>query len=195
MTREPVSRLLSLWLYWRAAKECELALWGSWGATVRKARGPLASFLEDRDVACQTDNVMARMLVWPHRLVPDTDFIRPEHDTAILTAAFAALDRFSYFDFVANPRFERNLSDWLGRAVEHEVGNVTDEVPDALREPLQRHLTLDNFATLSRRSRLDAKIWSAVVTARAPELDPALLKTQMLSHTVARHALVMAKSA
>ena len=39
--REPFSRLLSHWLFWRSHTDAELAPWGAWAERVRKSRKPL----------------------------------------------------------------------------------------------------------------------------------------------------------
>jgi hypothetical protein len=61
--REPVCRLLSLWLFWRQHDDAMLAPWGKWGDSVRMSRRPLAEFLRAPLVGCQTDNQLLRMLL------------------------------------------------------------------------------------------------------------------------------------
>lgn len=82
--REPVARVLSQWVYWRAQDEVSLAGWGSWSARVRSAHRPLGAFLNDPMAACQTDNLALRMLLWPHPLVPGNGFIKPDDDAVLL---------------------------------------------------------------------------------------------------------------
>ena len=43
--REPVSRLLSFWLYWWSQTESQLRSWGDWANYVKRSRVPLGEFL------------------------------------------------------------------------------------------------------------------------------------------------------
>jgi hypothetical protein len=61
--REPVTRVLPHWVYWRGRDEASLAGWGSWGARVRTAQKPLAAFLNAPMAACQTDNLTLRQTI------------------------------------------------------------------------------------------------------------------------------------
>src|ERR1700729_2142966 len=64
--REPMSRILSHWLYWRQFDDDALKPYGTAGNRVRHARNNLQDFLQKRDIACQTDNLIVRMLLWPN---------------------------------------------------------------------------------------------------------------------------------
>ena len=96
--REPYSRILSHWLYWRTQSDDSLAAWGRWAQILRQARLPLSEFLGCREVACQFDNLSVRMLLWPHRLIRDDDFLSPSDDDTLLREAIARLERFAYSD-------------------------------------------------------------------------------------------------
>ena len=64
------SRLLSHCMVWCIHSNAELAEIGSQGDPVRLARRPWTEFLSNPAVACQTDNLATRMLLWPHPLIP-----------------------------------------------------------------------------------------------------------------------------
>jgi hypothetical protein len=92
LLREPYSRILSHWLYWRMQRNDELAGWGEWGTNhVRLARQPLAQFLGNATLACQIDNLRTRMLLWPHPNIPDNSFIDERDDEVLISTALARL--------------------------------------------------------------------------------------------------------
>ncbi len=62
--REPRSRIVSLYRYWRSLSEADRTLWGLWGSEVVAAsRLTFAEFLRTPSVWSATDNALARQLV------------------------------------------------------------------------------------------------------------------------------------
>jgi hypothetical protein len=112
--REPFSRLLSHWLYWRQYADTDLAAWGDWAAQVRMSRQPLVDFLSASSLACQTDNLMLRMLLWPHPLITADHFINPVHDHRLLRDAMMRLRNFDFVDVLEDGALVDNLQRWLG---------------------------------------------------------------------------------
>jgi hypothetical protein len=192
LIREPQSRILSHWLFWRAQPEQHLAPWGGWASIVRKAARPLEQFLADPALACQLDNLHVRLLLWPHKLIPDDGFIAERHDQTLVGEALARLGRFAFADLVENPRLRDSLESWCGRAVSHVRANETLPVPRQLRSPLHRELTPRALELLEACCRLDLMLWAALARARLPDLDIERLRARTLSQAVARHAWLMA---
>jgi len=89
--REPRSRVLSLMLYWRRFSDDQLKPWGDWAHYVSLARQSLIDFLSHGEIACQVDNVCTRLLLWPHRLIPNSGFIEGSADEVLIGEAFARL--------------------------------------------------------------------------------------------------------
>jgi hypothetical protein len=139
--REPISRVLSLWLYWRAMPDDSLARLGAWADYVRRAQEPLKDFLSLGDLACQTDNLSVRMLLWPHRLIPEADFIDRRYDAALLKDALGALKQFAFVDIIENPKMHPSLERWLGRRVPYARISETPHLPLSLAHPLHSELT------------------------------------------------------
>ena len=189
--REPHSRILSHWLYWRGLSEEILALWGSWAEILRQARRPLSEFLSCRDVACQFDNLAVRMLLWPHRLIPDDDFIAPGDDDMLLDEATAMLDRFAFVDLVENPNLRVNLERWLGRPVAYVRVNETTPVSPQFKSALHEQLTPQALDLLEARGRLDLKLWLALARKRLPHIKAELFRERTLIGNVARDAWLM----
>jgi hypothetical protein len=192
LLREPVCRLLSLWLFWRQHDDSMLAPWGRWGDHVRLSRQPLARFLRSPLVACQTDNQVLRQLLWPHPLIPDGGFIDPSHDRILVRQARQRLSRFGFVDAIENPGFSQRLEEWLGCPVPTERLNETSAIPDSLRRPLDSELTPEARELLTMRSRLDLELWHGVMQDRMPDTDIAAIRENTRARTLARYAALMA---
>ncbi len=180
--REPFTRLMSLWLFWRRHTGAHLAGLGSWAHAVRLARQPLAAFLDQPQIAAQTDNVVVRMLVWPHPLAPPSAFINPAHDRQLLRTARARLASFAYAGIAEAPDLWDSLSAWLRRPLTPEHRNSSESVPTDLRTPFGDEITDTCFSLLQARSRLDLRLWESTAVARR------LAPQDLLQHTRLQHA-------
>jgi hypothetical protein len=190
--REPRSRLLSLWTFWRVQADDGLRPWGKWGDIVRLARRPLLEFLGCREAACQTDNVAVRMLLWPHPLVPAGDFIDGAFDRRLVGEATDRLRRFAFADVIENPEFETNLRNWLARPFAYARVNETRHVAPELRVPLRNELVPEALRLIEHRSRLDRLLWLALAGERIAAGGEETLSNDTFLGTVARHAALMA---
>jgi hypothetical protein len=189
--REPCSRLLSHWLFWRSHTDVELAPWGCLAEQVQKSRQPLVDFLKDPILACQTDNLALRMLLWPHPLLPAGRFIDPATDARLLHEAMAHLDEFDFVDIAENAAFENRLQSWLGRSFGYARVNETRPIPSQFRAPLHRELTSEALELLDSRSRLDLHLWTKIVRGRLPDRDISELRQQTILTNVARYGALM----
>jgi hypothetical protein len=62
--REPRSRIMSLYRYWRSMPDADRAAWGRWGSQViASAQLPFTEFLRSPQLWSATDNALARQLV------------------------------------------------------------------------------------------------------------------------------------
>ena len=185
--REPICRLLSLWLFWRSRPDDALIAWGTWAHRVKHARRPLAHFLSSPDIACQTDNVALRMLLWPHPLIPVDGFIHPEHDAELLALARERLDGFSFVGILEH-EFHRQLSAWLGRPLQAKKLNETPAMPADLRTVLHEELTPEAHRLLADRSRLDQQLWASTALRHLDAADVSALRESVLIKAAARFA-------
>jgi hypothetical protein len=190
--REPASRILSHWLFWRSHSDDHLKAWGSWAERVNRSRGSLHDFLSCRDLACQVDNLYVRMLLGPNELIPENDFINERNDGALVSEAIKRLRQFAFLDVVENPKLILNLGSWLGRQVAYEIINETGCIPEALRTVFHRELTPELFELLERRTRLDLELWFAVAKERLAPTRPESLYTRTLILNAARYASLLA---
>jgi hypothetical protein len=111
--RAPMSRLLSHWIYWRSYGPDVRALYGDWGQAIACAQADIAEFLQTPQIACVTDNILVRMLLWPHPLIPSDDFINPRDDDRLRAEAMQALSTFSFVHIVEAPTMLESLEEWL----------------------------------------------------------------------------------
>ncbi len=185
--REPCSRLLSHHRYWRSRTPRMLQGWGRWSRVIERSHQNLEIFLSDPLVACQTDNMTLRMLLWPHKLIPDQGFIDPRDDAALLEAARARLARFDWVDVMEDDHLADHLRSWLQRPFRYRHLNEAAGRPARGSSRLDKDLSDRAFDLLMRRSRLDLCLWQDVVRARMPGTDPVMLRTKAMIRTVARH--------
>lgn len=192
LLREPYSRLLSHWLFWRQHTVEELIPWGGWAEHVKKARLPLVKFLSDPQLAPQIDNLTVRMLLWPHPLLPLGGFIEPVNDAQLLDAARARLRQFSFSDIVENRGLPNRLQQWLGRSLHHNRLNETRPIPKEYCSPLHLDLTYEALDLLEMRSRLDVELWTDVARQSLPGQNICKLRHQALLANTARYGVLMA---
>jgi hypothetical protein len=186
--REPFSRIISHWLFWQNFSGERLSAYGEYASSLLQSRAPLADFLSCRDVASQTDNVHLRMLLWPHRLVPEGDFIDRRFDNQLLQEAGARLQKFAFVDVVENPRFSAGLEHWLGRPFHYQWANETPPSPSTDKSPFHVLLNSELFDLLETRSRLDLKLWLLIARKSVKGIDPTTLRARTLMLNVGRHA-------
>ncbi len=190
--REPVSRLLSHWLFWRGHTDEHLAPWGAWADAVRLARRPLADFLAAPTLACQHDNLAVRMLLWPHKLIPNAGFIAPSSDRPLLAQALRRLNRLPFAGIVEDEDLAPKLSHFLARPLTIPAENRTAPLQAHLRGKLHEHLTKHAVARLQNLSRLDRVLWHTLVKTTCPHQDPLALQEETQARNVARFAALMA---
>lgn len=190
--REPISRILSHFLYWRSMSEEELRPWGGWRERVKKSRGPLFDFLSCRNLASTHDNLYVRMLLWPHPLISDDNFLEERNDKVLIREAMAKLKQFAYLDVVENPKLVVDLENWLGRPFPYNLVNETTRIPEPFRTPWHKELKPEVLDLLEQRTRLDLQLWRAVARQRiAPSsLESLRMRTAMLN--AARHSWLVA---
>jgi hypothetical protein len=189
--REPRSRILSQWMFGRSISDEILRPWGAWGRVTRLVRKPLVEYLNHPEVACTIDNIVVRMLLWPHPLIPDDGFIDSASDERLASEAVARLKSFDFADVVENPRLEDNVRAFLTRPFVYRRVNETPPVPSALRLPLEKELSDEALLVVEHRSRLDRELWRAVAAERIAGADPTALGDDTFRRTVTRHAALM----
>lgn len=187
--REPVSRVLSHWLFWRQHTDEQLASWGDHGDLVKIARKPLEVFLNEPILAAQTDNLMLRMLLWPHPLIRQDLFIDPIYDHRLLRQAMKRLKLFHFVDYIENDVLSEQISRWLGRPFWYNRLNETSSIPEGFRSPLSQELTSKAYGLLRARSRLDQALWTKVIGRSISDLGR--LRDRTILANVSRYSVLM----
>ncbi|SIR22172.1 hypothetical protein SAMN05421828_12013 [Acidiphilium rubrum] len=207
--REPRARLLSHWFYLGNYTDDVLALYGDWGQTMALARCNLPEFISAPAIACHTDNLMTRMLLWPHDRVPPADFIAPQDDAMLITAARAAIDRFAFADVLENPAMHDRLIRFLRQTYGQTIWSRLERLiyarraaprneaappkPGA-RQPMADELTDQCLSLLDQRSRLDRHLWRHVAARVLPQADLDALAETSYRRTVDRFDRLIAAS-
>jgi hypothetical protein len=133
---------------------------------MRAARSDLLDYIDNREVAAHVDNVIVRLLLWPHDLIPDDDFIDPIHDAQLFEEAVAMLDTFEYVRVVEDPDYVTDLDEWLGRPLTIPRLQQVNGLPQPDTPDLAAEVSGSGADRLRWRTRLDERLWSHVA-ARA----------------------------
>ena len=156
MLREPRTRLLSQYEFWRAQTSEEIASWAPFDLPA-SALQPLADFLTDPRVASSTDNVVCRLVLGPDPRLPAEGFIDPADYSRLESEAIARMKRFRRVAIVEaeGPSFT-SLGAALGLDLEVGLENVR-RTPAWERPPLDGRL----LELLEARTAVDARIYRA----------------------------------
>lgn len=188
LMREPRSRLLSHWLYWRSHNDQALATSGHWADRVRLARGTLMSFISNELVSCQIDNVFTRALLWPDFKISRDSFIDRKFDSQIIEQALSRLAKFSYVDIIENRNLSSSFSRWFGRSFALKNVNKTEVVSPELLPSLYNEFTDACLDTIEERVRLDDAIWSHVAQQSIGESQVNFVRCSALMRLISRYA-------
>ena len=156
--REPISRLISHWRYWRSHTDEQMLAIGAWADRVRIARGSLARFLEHPDVIETTDNLYVRMLLHPHPNIPKDAPIDARHHHRLVKEAMRKLKRFSLVGILEEALFERQLSEFLEKKILFPRDNVTTQ-SSPCGVPFDEYIGKNAFDLLERRTCMDRMLW------------------------------------
>ena len=175
--REPRSRLMSLWHYFRTYSDSVIAGYGGWGEQLAISRRSFHEFLSTSSLACITDNAMLRLVLWPHRAIPVEDFIAPQDDQGLIAVAIARLDEFDFVDIIENGAMRARLRQWLqanwGRTIWSNVKRLVNGPPRIndnaarrsawpLAQGMSGELSSEAQELLARSVRLDRVLWRRV---------------------------------
>ena len=156
--REPRSRVLSQYTFWRTYGLAELEYWLPYTGNYF-SRLPLSEFLAHPALSHFVDNLMTRMLVGPHPHIPVDAPIRDEHDDVLVELGCAAIERMGFVDVLERGTAVFDAFDsWFGSPLRRE--RVNETVADAgipvNTDDLTSATALD---LLAERSRIDRHIW------------------------------------
>lgn len=172
LLREPRTRFLSHFSYWRSWSEEEHLMWEPYDAS-RVACRPLEAFASEPSVAHQTDNLICRTILGDDPRIPLDGFIRPRDLPAVAEDTARRLDALGFVDVLERgPDMQRSLEEWLGAPLVLEHRNRTEiERTDGidLAAPGVQQL-------LNERNAADVQVWEHV--ARRRGMDPLAARTR-----------------
>lgn len=170
--REPRSRFLSQYTFWRSWGDDQHAVWAPFDTSLLSRR-PLSEYASSEQAACISDNLATRLILGPHSLIPPDGPIRPEHIDTVARHACTQLDRLGFVDVIE--RGEATyvaLEEWFGSPLSRERLNETQHDQG---EPVD----LDDFtdrrtqALVNDRSAADLQVWHHVFERRQGAGAPA----------------------
>jgi hypothetical protein len=183
--REPRTRLLSLYMYWRNPDVD--GLWAPYEASLHAFR-PLWEFLSEPAVAPVTDNQICRMLLCGDRRLPDCDFIAEADIDSVTGDAIEQLDSLG---FVGVLELDDHAWSGVGRLFGVTLAptreNVTPPAPSPsgapTEEPLLAHGAIE---LIERRNVADLRIYHHALALAGLEST----ERKALCHRAFAHQLV-----
>jgi hypothetical protein len=198
--REPRARLLSHWLYWRSYDDEVLARYGGWQQAMALSRLDFPDFLAHAQIACIADNLLVRMLLSPHPLIPLAGFIDPQHDSALIAAARSALARFHHVGIAENPSLSERFAAWARHAYgrspwaalraaipDRQPSRPNEARASKLRGPpiLQQLAAADD--KLAACTRLDRMLWEQAAQITLQQADIVPIGDRVFADTLQRY--------
>lgn len=157
MLREPRSRLLSHYSFWRGWDPPIHDGWLPYEASRRAVELDWASFLRDPSIAAQTDNLALRLLLGPDPDIPPDAFIEASRLDELAARALASLDSLGHVDVIERHGCWQRLGAWLDTTLDMQRVNVTAL---ASGPPIQRSWFDDADRALHERTRGDRMLWN-----------------------------------
>ncbi len=174
LLREPRSRLLSHYEYWRGLPANLRSEDSTWSVTAHARELDFDEWLLDPRTAYQTDNVVVRTLLDGHGAIPDDDFIDPADLASLTTQAVRTAASIGWVDVV-----ERGAAMWDGlaaridRPLDRPQMNTTERRAD-LPTDVAAMLSDRAVTALHQRTTGDRAVWDAAARRRGID-DPRLL--------------------
>jgi hypothetical protein len=160
--REPRTRLLSQYAYWRSWSDDDHAGWAPFEASLL-ARGSLGGFAQHRSAASVVDNLAARLILGQHPCIPTSGFIAQEDVQRVAADVIDALERLGYVDVVERgDAVYTDLEAWFGSPLEQVRLNETD-VTKGMPIDVDDLLDPKTLAEVSARCAVDLIVWQHIV--------------------------------
>jgi len=180
LLREPRSRLVSHFSFWASWDDAQHEAWEPYRASRAPAELGWEGFCAQRSIATQVDNLTLRMILAPHPLIPEDDFIDPADLETLAEHAIERVEQLGHVDVIdAGDGFWDRLSAWLGHPVVPQRDNVTHRPTSGT--PWGDWLTPSAMALLTARTRGDRMIWDHIARRVTNETD-ALADSVFISH-------------
>jgi hypothetical protein len=163
--REPQTRLLSLYMYWRTPGISDL--WTPYTANEHALR-PMAEFLAESRVAPMVDNQLCRMLLQPDTRLPPHDHADSRDIPSIAGDAIARLETLGFVGILElGDTLWRHIGDIFGVPLDPCKINRTGELstPVAMRLG-EAPLGADAIHLLTQRTAADAVVYDFALASK-----------------------------
>lgn len=156
--REPRSRLLSQYTFWRTYSAQELDYWLPYTGP-RYSRLPVGEFLAHPAVHHFIDNLTTRMIVGRHPLIPLDGPIASGDVRAVAESGCAQLDRMGFVDILERgPVVYAAFEEWAGMQLRQERLNETD-ADRGVPLDVDDLVSSSTLQLLEDRNRADRVLW------------------------------------
>jgi hypothetical protein len=161
IVREPRSRLLSLYAYWKVT---DLSFWEPYAAHAH-SQSPLHVFLDEPAVAPVVDNQLCRLVLFGNRRFSNHGFIRPDEVEEVASEAIKQVDELGFVGLRESPdAFWLGLSTFFGVKLEPQVVNVTSHAHEVSFLPEVDFINATALELLERRTAADRIVYQHVVS-------------------------------
>lgn len=166
LLREPRSRLLSHYEYWRGLPAHLRDSDSTWSVTAYARELDFDAWLLDPRTAYQSDNVVLRTLLDGHAAIPDDDFIGPQDLPGLTSTALHRAASLGWVDIVERgSAMWDGLADRIDRTMERPRMNATERRPE-LPTNVPAILSDRGVEALHDRTVADRLIWAAAARRR-----------------------------
>jgi hypothetical protein len=166
LLREPRSRLLSHYEYWRGLPAKLRDPDSTWSVTAYARELDFDEWLQDPRSAYQSDNVVLRTLLDGHAAIPDDDFIDVEDLARLTSTAVRRAASLGWVDVVERgSAMWDGLADRIGQPLERPRMNTTERRAD-LPTNVSAIFSDGAVEALHRRTVGDRAIWAAAAQRR-----------------------------
>jgi hypothetical protein len=155
---------------------------------VKLSRQSFFYFLTERKIASHTDNLLLRMLLWPHPKIPDDDFIKTENREQLLAEGRQALSQFDFVGLIEDEDLPQRMGRFLGTDIAMYRANETVEVASALQPALSDELDERTLSALYDRSYIDDVLWKDVAATIYREYAPEFIAERSFLRTLFHYA-------
>ncbi len=164
--REPRARYLSQYTFWRSWGDDQHEVWRPFDASLASRR-PLSEYASDPAIACISDNLVCRLVLGQHPLIPADGHIAADDVDAVAAAACEQLDRIGHVDIIerGEATYEA-LQTWFGSPLSRERLNET-QLDRGERVDLDDLADRRTIALVNDRSAADLQVWHHVAGARS----------------------------
>ncbi|MBV9364046.1 MAG: hypothetical protein JOY89_07390 [Solirubrobacterales bacterium] len=195
--REPRSRLLSLYAFWRLTPGWDERL--NPGRPYDHALRALDEFLAEPQIAPAVDNAVCRILLSGNGdpRIPEFDFISPEHLASVAADAIDRLDQLGFVGVLEHGQgIWEGLSRFFGVRLEPTRENMTASAGDAgAALPIQEPISCRTLDLFNARTAADALVYTHALMPERSEVEARRIRNSSFAAQLVRLGDIAGSSA